>query len=106
MNPSKVRILHKGTTLNGPATLVAPVVDEEFEDASLELPAGWCLIKSKSSRLFRPRQQSLPSVKVHYYPLMVDVDYRQGKEVTSKRIKCRSIADLIRVTRDQLYEWS
>ena len=99
-------ILQSGTSVGGPAQFLKPVVAESFKDADVEVPNGWVEVLSQGSRLYRPSRNSLPSVKVHYAPLMVDVDFKIGRDITSKRINCSSIAELIRVTKDQLWEWS
>lgn len=94
------------TDLTRPAHFMKPVVVESIEEADIEIPKGWTEIISAGSRVFRPIDNTLPCVKVHYAPLMVDVDFKFGKVVNSKRINCSSIAELIRVTKDQLWEWS
>lgn len=99
-------ILQRGTSQGGPARFLGPVVSEEFDNADIELPDGWCSVLSPGSRVYRPRQRNLPSVKVHYARLMVDVDFKIGRDIASKRIPCKTIAELLKVTQDQLWEWS
>ena len=99
-------ILQYGTSLGGPAQFLKPAVAESLKEADIEVPGGWTEVLSEGSRLYRPVNNTIPAVKVHYGPLMVDVDFKIGRNITSKRINCSSIAELIRVTKDQLWEWS
>lgn len=73
---------------------------------SLTIPEEWVKIECASSVTYRPKQSSLPSVKVHLTAYRVDVDQRKAGRITSETFQFTTLDELIQQTRVALEQFS
>lgn len=71
------------------------IVVPRLPELEERMPKGWLSDRRRSSVTFRPKNRTLPSIKLHYTPLRIDYDYKEGRAIKTKRLSCKSVDDAL-----------